>query len=230
MITLDHIAPDEDPLLVWAAQDMQPGSRAWALGDAAAVARHRVANRDRLAVRGNPGDLDRLLRRIRPEVSDLFPVGDEELIKATPGLAVVACFGWMDTTTPVPGAAADLVRVADDEVAAFLDAHHPHSFARPGWPGVPTWLGLRDDAGELQAVATDAWTTSRLGFISGVATRTDLRGRGLATRLCSALTNELLRGRERVALLVDHDNTAAVRTYERLGYAKRRIAAAKFAG
>ncbi|MFI5937025.1 GNAT family N-acetyltransferase [Actinoplanes sp. NPDC051494] len=236
MIMMDRVEPDDDPLLVWVAQDMKPGVRAWALGDAAAVARRDVGNRDRVAVRGSVADVAELLRRIRPEVADHYPVGDESLITAVAGIELVAGFGWMQTTAPAPASAAGTgeeltwLTDADAEVDAFLDVNHPHSFARPGKGGATRWACLRDDAGRLLAVATDAGSTTRIGFISGVATRLDARGRGLATRLCAALTDELLDGRDRVALLVDHDNIAAVRTYERLGYAMRRVAAAKFPG
>jgi ribosomal protein S18 acetylase RimI-like enzyme len=229
MIKLDRIAADDDPLLVWAAQDMQPGVRAWAHRSAAAVATRDVANRNRVAVRGDAADVDELLLRIRPEVAGFFPISDEALIAQLTSVEIVAGFGWMDTTrrTNRPD---ELQEIPHDEVNVFLDENHPHSFARPGWPGVKRWVGLRDDDKRLLAVATDAWTTTRTGFISGVATRKDARGQGLATRLCAALTDELLQGRDRVALLVDHDNIAAVRTYERLGYTLRRVAAATFAG
>ena len=234
MISLDHIAPGDDPLLLWAAQGMRPGVRAWALGDAAAVACRDVCSRDRLALRGSPADVAALVQRIRPEVADFHPVGDEELIDAIPGLRLDARFGWMDTTSPSGTARAHEPEwlPGDAEVAAFLKAHHPGSFARPGDAGIARWAGIRDAGGELLAVGADAWSVREIGFIAGVATRTDARGRGLGRDLCAFLTDELLaermNGRDRVALLVDHWNTAAVRTYEKLGYVMRRIAAASF--
>ncbi|GAA2497123.1 GNAT family N-acetyltransferase [Winogradskya humida] len=230
MIKLDRIEPDDDPLLVWAAQDMQPGVRAWAHKSAAAVATPDVANRNRVAVRGSAADIDELLLQIRPEVAGFFPIGEEALIAELTSVQIVAGFGWMDTTSQTNRKPEKMEELQDDEVDAFLDENHPHSFARPGWPGVNRWAGLRDDDERLVAVATDAWTTTHTGFISGVATRRDARGQGLATRLCAALTDELLEGRDRVALLVDHDNVAALRTYERLGYTLRRVAAATFGG
>ncbi|GAA2537454.1 hypothetical protein GCM10010435_00550 [Winogradskya consettensis] len=230
MIKLDRVEADDDPLLVWAAQDMQPGVRAWAHRSAAAVACRDVANRNRVAVRGSAADVDELLQRIRPDVEGFFPIGDEALISELRTVRIVARLGWMDTTKPTHRQAGKIEELQDDEVSAFLDENHPHSFARPGWPGVKRWIGLRDDDERLGAVATDAWTTTHTGFISGVATRRDARGQGLATRLCAALTDELLEGRDRVALLVDPGNVAALRTYERLGYTLRRVAAATFGG
>src|SRR6187551_695569 len=106
MISLDRISADDDPLLLWTAQDMGTGARAWALGDAAAVACRGVSRRDRLALRGSPGDVAELIRRIRPQVTGFLPVADAALIDAladrVDGLEPVARFGWMDTTTPAP--------------------------------------------------------------------------------------------------------------------------------
>ncbi|GAA3335218.1 hypothetical protein GCM10020358_02600 [Amorphoplanes nipponensis] len=238
MITLNRIAPDDDPLLLWTAQDMATGARAWALGDAAAVACRDVCRRDRLALRGSPPDAAELLRRIRGQVAGFHPVADVALIDAlverVDGLAPVARFGWMDTTGPAPlPARADpaprwLTDAELPEVAALLDAEHPGSWARPGGSGVRRWAGLRDAAGVVQAVAADAWSVPEIGFVAGVATRVRARGRGLGATLCAFLTGELITGRSRVALLVDRDNGAAIRTYEKLGYRMRPIAAARF--
>lgn len=231
VIELDSLPAADDPLLVWAAQDMRPGVRAWALGDAVAVACPDLARRDRLAVSGDAATLDELLRRIRPEVAGYFPVGDEQLIARIPGLALAGTFGWMDTGGPVSpeGPLDPLAELTDDaEVAAFLDEHHPHSFAYPGGTGVTRWVGLRDDDGRLLAVAADAWSAADVALVAGVASRTDLRGRGLGRRICAALTAQLSAGRRTVGLLVDLDNVPAVRTYERLGYRMRRVSAARF--
>lgn len=238
MISLDRISADDDPMLVWAAQDMRTGARAWALGDAAAVACRDVCRRDRLALRGSPGDVAELVGRIRPLVADFKPVADEALIDAlvdrVDGCELVARFGWMDTTAPAPvpplrvGEPRWLADAELGEVTALLEAEHPGSWAQPGRSGVRRWAGLRDAGGQLQAVAADAWSVPEIGFVAGVATRVATRGQGLGTMLCAFLTDELIKDRSRVALLVDHDNTAAIRTYDRLGYRMRRIAAARF--
>jgi ribosomal protein S18 acetylase RimI-like enzyme len=238
MITLERITADDDPLLVWAAQDMRTGARAWAHGDAAAVACRDVSRRDRLALRGSPDDVAELVRRIRPQVLDFKPVADESLIDAlvarVDGLELVARLGWMDTTTPVlapprtPGTPRWLTEAELPEVTDLLEAEHPGSWAKPGSSGVRRWAGLRDADGVLLAVGADAWSVPEIGFVAGVATRVRARGRGLGTTLCAFLTDELIKDRGRVGLLVDHANVAAIRTYERLGYRLRRIAAARF--
>jgi GNAT superfamily N-acetyltransferase len=171
-------------------------------------------------------------------VTGFNPVADAALIDAlverVDGLALVARFGWMDTTGPVPapvrapGASRWLTEAEITEVSALLEAEHPGSWAQPGYSGVRRWAGLRDPDGVLQAVAADAWSVPEIGFIAGVATRARARGRGLGTTLCAFLTDELIKGRDRVALLVDDTNVAAIRTYEKLGYRMRPIAAARF--
>jgi len=237
MIALDRIPADDDPLLLWTAQDMRTGARAWAHGDAAAVACRDVSRRDRLALRGSPDDVAELVRQIRPQVAGFRPVADESLIDAlaerVDGFEVVARIGWMDTTGPAaalvraPGVPRWLMDAEIPEVAALLAAEHPDSWARPGGSGVRRWAGLRDENGVLQAVAADAWSVPEIGFVAGVATRVRARGRGLGGTLCAFLTDELIKDRSRVALLVDSANGAAIRTYERLGYRMRRIAAAR---
>jgi predicted GNAT family acetyltransferase len=52
-----------------------------------------------------------------------------------------------------------------------------------------------------------------------VYTRRDRRGRGLASRLTSAVTAELLSvGIRLIALNVSQHNSTAIRVYERLGF------------
>jgi ribosomal protein S18 acetylase RimI-like enzyme len=236
MITLDRISADDDPLLLWVAQDMHTGARAWSLGDAAAVACRDVSRRDRLALRGAPDDAAELVRRLRPQLTGFNPVADAELMDAlierVDGLELVVRLGWMETAaTPSTTAKAEGRWLTDaelPEVSELMAAEHPSSWAKPGDSGVRRWAGLRDDDGTLQAVAADAWSVPELGFVAGVVTRKRARGRGLATALCAFLTDELVRERGRVALLVETANAPAIRTYQRLGYRLRLIAAARF--
>ncbi|MFG3437468.1 GNAT family N-acetyltransferase [Nonomuraea sp. NPDC047897] len=118
---------------------------------------------------------------------------------------------------------------ADEEVRTLLAGHAPTSYAVPGGPGVRRWAGLRLD-GRLAAVAADAWSAPSVGFLAGVATAAPLRGRGLAERVCRWVSHELVADHGRAALMVDDDNPAAVKVYERLGYRRRRVLAAHVAG
>lgn len=78
----------------------------------------------------------------------------------------------------------------------------------------------------LVAVAAEAWSVPEIGFLAGVATRPQARGRGLAASVCAFVTNELLAGRQRVALVADYWNSAAIATYRRLGFTLRPLGAA----
>ncbi|TDC84726.1 GNAT family N-acetyltransferase [Nonomuraea deserti] len=114
-------------------------------------------------------------------------------------------------------------------VAALLAAEAPSSYAVPGLAGVRRWAGVRV-GGELAAVAADAWSAPTVGLLAGVATRARHRGRGLAGRVCRWVSRELVAVYGRAALMVDDDNPAAIRVYERLGYRRRRVAASRAVG
>ena len=230
-----------DPLIVWAAQGLRPGVRAWVRADAVAVACPDLSRRDRMAVWGSVPAVTELLREALPEAGPSFrPIGDEALItglsQAVDQLAVAGRFAWMDVTAPVPAPAQGDPRwlgdphwLGDDEVGEvteLIDTAFPDSYARPGGNGVRRWAGIRDDDGRLLAVAADAWSVPEVGFLAGVATRADARGRGLAASVCSFITNELLATSGRVALLADYWNEAAVATYRRLGFTSRPLGAA----
>lgn len=222
-----------DPLITWAIQDHRPGIRVWRRPGAVAVACSALARRDRIAVSGEPAAVaDLLAGEVLPATGpDHRPFGDEDLVAAVaerlPELTMAGTFGWMDTavhvraTRPYPVAWLP----GDDGVRELLDAAFPASYARPGGDGVHRWAGVTG-AGGLLAVAAEAWSSSRIGFLGGVATAPDARGRGLASAVCAFVTGELLPGRERVALFVDHDNTVAIRTYEKLGFTLRRLGVA----
>jgi GNAT superfamily N-acetyltransferase len=223
----------DDPLLVWTRQDGRPGVRVFTRGDATAVACPNVSKRDRLTVTGSVPDVVALVREVMPELGPAYrPTGDEALITAitpaVPGLEFAGRFAWMDTTRPV-GAGKGSWLADTGEVADLLAEAFPASHAWPGGDGVRRWAGIRDGR-RLVATAADAWSVPGIGFLAGVATRPDVRGRGLATAICSFVTNELLREHDRVALFADYWNAAAIATYTRLGFGLRPLAAAKVGG
>ena len=61
---------------------------------------------------------------------------------------------------------------------------------------------------------------ARLAVVGNVLTHIDYRGRGYATAVTGAVTAELLRTCDRVALNVRSDNPPALQAYRRLGYAE----------
>lgn len=232
-------AGEDDALLLWAAQGLVTGARAWSHGSASAVASPGASARDRLAVRGSVADAVPLVRHVLAESGPGYrPVGDTRLITALveriPELSYVGAFGWMDTTGPElprqtrPGPVADwLGRAELPEAAALLDRHFPSSYAHPERPGATAWAGIRDDRGRLTAIAADAWSAPEIGLLAGVATHPEHgRGRGHAEAVCRFVLDSLLRRSGRAALMVDESNTPAIRLYRRLGLRWRGISAA----
>jgi GNAT superfamily N-acetyltransferase len=234
---------ERDPLIRWAAAARD--AKVWTRPDAVAVACPDLSHWDRIVMAGDADALAGLLREVLPEVGGNFrPFGPEELVTAVaervPELEVSARFAWMETTEPVgsraPGnpqphrpAEAPHWLTADEwpEVTALIEESFPDSYAKPGDVDVRRWAGVRDSGGRLIAVAAEAWSTDEIGFLAGVTTRPEARGRGLAAWLCGFATDEQLAGRERVALLADYWNTAAIATYRRLGFTLRPVAAAR---
>jgi GNAT superfamily N-acetyltransferase len=219
----------DDPLIIWAAG--QPGARIWHTTGAIAVACPNLSRRDRLAVHGHPDDVVALLTEVLPEIGATYrPLGDEDLITSVAerldGVVKVGRFGWMDITMPVatPGAGEWITDL--DDVSGLLAEAFPASYAWPGGTGVQRWAGIRDADRTLLATAAEAWSVPQIGFVAGVATQPEARGRGLAAALCAFVTNELLRDKQRVALFVDYWNEAAVRTYRKLGFTLRPLGAA----
>jgi len=220
---------EDDPLIVWARQGDRPGVRVFARPDAIAVACPDLSRRDRLAVRGTPDAVAGLLTDVLPEVGPTYrPFGDEDLITAitgrVPGLEMAGRFGWMETKDQIHGGTGHWLPDSKG-VSDLLEAAFPTSYAWPGGTGVQRWAGIRDDD-RLLTVAAEAWPVPGIGFLAGVATHPDARGRGLAARLCAFVTDDLLRDNERVALFVDYWNEAALRTYRRLGFTLRPLGAA----
>ncbi|MBB2943047.1 ribosomal protein S18 acetylase RimI-like enzyme [Actinoplanes lutulentus] len=224
---------DQDLFVDWAAA--APGARVFRKPGATVVACADLAHWDRLVMAGDPDALAALIREVVPETGPSFrPFGPEDLVTAVadrmPDLEVSARFAWMDRDSPVGGTTAGAVWLTEaewPEVTELLKESFSDSYAWPGASGVERWAGVRDQDGRLLAVAADAWSTPAIGFMAGVATRREARGRGLAAALCAFAADELLAGRDRVALLADYDNTAAVATYRKLGFVTRPVAAAR---
>ncbi|MFI6908686.1 GNAT family N-acetyltransferase [Nonomuraea sp. NPDC050394] len=227
----------DDDLLMWAAQGLGPGARAWALGDAVVTAAPDLARRDRLAVGGSTASAVPLVRHALAELGPAYrPLGGTrtiaEVAAKVEGMEVAGEFSWMSLPSePSVPAAADELEVswlpgeASPEVAALLTDFAPESYAVPGAAGVTRWAGLRA-RGKLAAVAADAWSAPDVGLLAGVATAGPFRGKGLGERVCRWMSRELVHAYGRAALMVDDDNGPALGVYTRIGYTRRRIAAA----
>lgn len=227
----------EDRIVTWAKQGMREGVRIWRDGDAVAVGAPALFRRDRLAVSGPAAAVAALVETALAELGPTYRVfGEtglvEQVAAAVPVLELSGRFGWMDALTVAedgvgPAKARWLDPAEYEEVDAVLDAAFPTSYARPGHAGVTRWSGVRDGAGKLAAVAAYAWSAPGIGFMSGVATRPDARGKGYGEAVCRFTLRELIAEHGRAALSVDDDNDAAIRVYRRLGLAWGDIAVAR---
>ena len=233
-----------DTLCLWAAQGLDGRSRAWASEDgrALAVAGPGISRRDRLAVHGPAGAAVPLVREVLGEVGPTYrPLGRPAPIRALAGalpeLVIGKSFGWMETQAAAPsgrteddGTGEQAARwLGDDELpeaAALLEAANPGSDAMPGLPGVERWAGVRDRAGRLTATAALAWSAPAVGFMAGVAVRTDTRGRGLGRAVGDFVLAAALARHGGAALMVDAWNQAAIRLYQSLGMHYRPVLAA----
>lgn len=137
---------------------------------------------------------------------------------------------WMLTrTSPADGATGagrsitEVVELDEDDAAdraavdAVIDAAMPDSHARPGVPGLETWLGVRV-AGELAGIGALVRMYDGTGHLRGVSVLPDHRGRGIGSVLSEALTRRALAGGGVATLGAYSDNEAALRVYRRLGY------------
>lgn len=87
--------------------------------------------------------------------------------------------------------------------------------------GEGVYYGLRVNGRLIAAAGTHVVSPSaRLGVVGNVLTHHDFRGRGYATAVTGAVTAELLRSCDHVALNVRADNPPAISAYRHLGYAE----------
>jgi ribosomal protein S18 acetylase RimI-like enzyme len=113
-------------------------------------------------------------------------------------------------------------RVGHGHTADLMELYrfYPDAFFEPHQLGSGHYFGAR--AGEsLVAVAGVHSVSAEHGVavIGNVVTHPEHRNRGLSTRCTGKLVGELLQAVPVVALDVDESNLAALRTYEKLGFA-----------
>jgi GNAT superfamily N-acetyltransferase len=222
-----------DSLVRWVAQALlaeYPGARgkAWQASGAVAVFAPGLYRGDRLMISGEADGAAELLSLVAPRgVPALCPSPVASGITARlPGWRSRAVFGWMDLSRPpdVPATEAQwLPDSADDAVQALLNEANPRSYVFPGDPGVREWAGIRSASGQLISVGADVYSAPCLGFVGGVATHPEHRGRGLSKAVCGFLVASLYERHGMVALMVDADNTPAIKVYRRLGFQYRSI-------
>ena len=86
------------------------------------------------------------------------------------------------------------------------------------------YIGVRDEAGHLVAMAGERLQVDGFTEISAVCTHPDHRGRGLAAALMRRLMRDVFARGEQPFLHVAADNEGALRVYRELGFAERQRA------
>ena len=107
------------------------------------------------------------------------------------------------------------------EMLALVERSRPGPFeARTYLLG--RYVGFRDDAGRLVAMAGERLHPAGWTEISAVTTDPDHRGRGLAPSLVRDVAFHVQERGDRAFLHAAAENTGAIAVYERLGFALRR--------
>jgi len=119
-----------------------------------------------------------------------------------------------------PAGCRDLQAAHIRDVAAFYRSHYPDTVFDAYMLSMP-FVGAFADDRLIACAGTIAVATSlRTALIGHFSTAPDFRGKGCARRLGQLLLDRLARrGFETVYLATTSENTAAIRTYEKLGFA-----------
>ena len=224
--TADVQDASDDPMVRWAAQALSSGGAAWAHGDAVAVHAPSLTRRRRLVLSGPAEGVASLLAahgrgvELRPLLERPLAVEVASLMP-TPWLEDKP-FGWMDRsgTLDLPAEAAWLS--APDGVDPLLREANPDSWAWPGEKGVRRWAGV-PEGGDLVATAAEAWSSTDVGFMMGVAVRPSHTNQGLGRRICQFVASSLLTLYGTCALFVENNNAPAIAVYRKLGFAYRDV-------
>ena len=149
--------------------------------------------------------------------SDVLPA-IETVYRVDPGPMMVRM--WVDRTRfrPYP---ATVERLLPSEIG---DLNRLYQLGFASWLPAATvaegvYYGMRVNGQLVAAAGTHVVSrTARLAVVGNVLTKPDYRGRGFATAVTGAVTAELLRDCDQVALNVRADNPPALNAYRRLGY------------
>lgn len=232
-ITAEELFADPADPFVRHQVDRRTVERAWARGAAVVVqgGRHRSRNTQPgpvLTCLGPRDDLGPLLRDV-DQALDARPgrvtVERDACPAMPPGWSFrhVRTWDWLWTCTRPDGSPRHAVEDLSEPhhaaaVDAVLDAANADSFARPGAPGVETWLGVRL-AGRLVGLGALERMADGTGHLRGVSVLADARGNGVGSAVSHALTAHALASGSGVATLGCYaDNEPALAIYHRLGY------------
>lgn len=219
---------------VYALGDLAPGFRehsVWHTAEGALLLLYRAFETPVLFTLGAPDNIAPLLDEVAHEREMYLSIQPEilPLIKAhwnvkheTPMWRMV-----LDPTRfqPLPGEGVIRLSLADLPALDVLYADGQLTGEVPDFFNPPmleqgAFYGVNEADRLIAAAGTHLVSTElSVGAVGNVYTRRDRRGRGLAARVTSAVTAELLRlGLSTIALNVNQHNLPAQRVYERLGY------------
>lgn len=201
----------------------------WRLRGATVVARVRAIGEDPgLVCLGEQDDLSVLLA----DLSLMLPTPRHVSVNAGATDALPAAWsvcewhGWtsfgIETVPRVAGMDAvielPLGRWADP-ISTFLDESNPDGWGRPGRDD-SQWFGVLDESGRrLLAVGGVETSAVPSAHLSGIATHSSARGRGLGSAVTAVLTRVGVHaGHTTVTLDAYSSNEPALRMYARLGY------------
>ena len=115
------------------------------------------------------------------------------------------------------------IELIDDaqEINAIIDEHAPDSSVRPGDPEELFWGGIRNELGELAALAVLVKWQSGFHVMASVATRSQDREKGYGTQLVLGMISRAHSlGIREIGLGVRTENISAQRVYEKAGFKK----------
>jgi ribosomal protein S18 acetylase RimI-like enzyme len=198
---------------------------AWSSGEPVAVAlEYSGLTPQPLFLMGSNEGIEAILRDVlRPRAAYIAARHEalaavETHYRIDPGPPMVRM--WVDRTTfrPYP---ADVRRLLPAEIG---DLNRLYQLGFASWlpasaisEGV--YYGIRAGGKLVAAAGTHVISPhARLGVVGNVLTHVDHRGRGYATAVTGAVTQELLRSCEQVVLNVRSDNPPALQAYQRLGF------------
>ena len=118
--------------------------------------------------------------------------------------------------------AASIRRLGSDDLldlGRFYREAFPDSYFDERMVETGKYFGWMEEGRLAAAAGVHVYSPQyRVAAIGNVATHPEYRGRGIATRLCSRLTEELAGERLLVCLNVASTNAPAIRCYEKLGF------------
>jgi predicted GNAT family acetyltransferase len=155
-----------------------------------------------------PGLLDTIARALVPETE---PAAHLKL-----GLAHPHALAGYETTQVDRLAPDDLA-----EVERFYSQAYPGTWFQARMLETGRYAGIRRDGGLVCVAGVHVWSpTWQVAALGNVATLPEARGEGFATAACAYLCRLLLDdGIDTISLNVRADNAAAIRAYEKLGFA-----------